>query len=751
MAVGGSPDATSATYTLLVDDVNAEIVNGTAGDDVIFGGALADQLNGLGGNDILKGGGGNDVLKGGLGNDTYYVDLSTDKVVEGASAGTDTVFSSAASYTLTANVEKLVLLEAAGAINGTGNALANDIIGNSSANTLDGGSGNDLLDGGGGDDILKGGAGIDTVSYADATAGVTISLANTKQQDNSAAGVGKDTLSTFENIIGSSHADELTGTTAANVLDGGAGADKMTGGKGNDTYHVDNIGDQVFENAKEGIDTVIIAQGGPTAFDLGAGTPWANIENVSYLGSDDITSGVGTSDANILTGGAGADSLNGGAGNDRLAASQGAADGKADTLIGGAGNDTFVVYEALDDAKETSAADGIDTVESYAKDYTLGANIENLTILGGVAATSRSATGNELANILKGNVSNDTLDGGTDSNGAFVDQLIGGLGDDTYIVRDAKDKVVEGSKAGTDTVFAHVTHTLASNVENLILEASAGNINGKGNTAANLITGNAGDNVLDGSGGVDTVSYATAGSGVTVDLSIKTQQDTKGAGLDTVLSFENIIGSDHADFLTGTTGANRIDGGLGADTMTGGAGNDTYVVDNLGDTIIEFATGGTGDTVESAIDVDLTVLAGGFIEHATLTGAAVTAIGNGAANIITGNAVANTLTGGAGKDFFVFKDPLGPANIDTITDFSVPDDTIRLENAIFTAFTKAGALAATAFFTGTAAADASDRIIYDASTGALYYDADGTGATAQIQFASLGASLSLTAKDFVIV
>ena len=117
---------------------------------------------------------------------------------------------------------------------------------------------------------------------------------------------------------------------------------------------------------------------------------------------------------------------------------------------------------------------------------------------------------------------------------------------------------------------------------------------------------------------------------------------------------------------------------------------------------------------------------------------------------------------GAGSDTFVFSTALAGANIDTLTDYAVIDDTLRLENTgtgLFNAVTVTGALAATAFATGATAGDASDRIIYDATTGALYYDADGVGGAAQVQFATLVSNATLgthpgaglTAADFFVV
>ena len=124
-------------------------------------------------------------------------------------------------------------------------------------------------------------------------------------------------------------------------------------------------------------------------------------------------------------------------------------------------------------------------------------------------------------------------------------------------------------------------------------------------------------------------------------------------------------------------------------------------------------------------------------------------VGNSGSNIINGQGGSDTLRGYLGNDSFIFDSALGAGNIDFIDDFSVADDTIRLENAIFTGLV-AGTLAAAAFRTGTAAADTSDRVIYNNATGALLFDSDGTGASAAIQFGIVSAGLAMTNADFFV-
>jgi Ca2+-binding RTX toxin-like protein len=110
------------------------------------------------------------------------------------------------------------------------------------------------------------------------------------------------------------------------------------------------------------------------------------------------------------------------------------------------------------------------------------------------------------------------------------------------------------------------------------------------------------------------------------------------------------------------------------------------------------------------------------------------------------------LSGGAGADLLVFSTPLNPAtNVDDISDFDTIEDTILLSSKIFAAAGDPGTLKPGAFFTGSAAHDGGDRIIYNSITGALLYDADGSGAAAATQFASLSPGLGLSNSDFTIV
>ena len=625
------------------------------------GGVGNDTLNGGRGDDTLDGGAGLDSMVGGTGNDLYVVDNAGDVVVEQSAGGTDTVQSSI-TYTLTANVENLTLT-GSDAINGTGNTLDNVLIGNSANNVLTGLDGNDTLDGGTGADTLIGGAGNDT--YVVDNAGDVITEDVNGGTDTVRASLNWVLGANLENLVltgtaningtGNTLANVITGNDGNNYIDGGAGADTLIGGKGDDTYVIDDPNDVITENAGEGNDTVRTS----ASYVLGG-----NIENLVLLGTTAIN-GTGDSGNNSITGNTAANRLDGGLG--------------ADTLIGGTGDDTYVVDNTGDVITEL-ANEGNDSVESSIT-WTLGANLENLTLTGTAAI---NGSGNSLANSLTGNSGNNVLDGGTGA-----DAMAGGLGDDTYLVDDAGDVVYEALNAGTDTVRSSITYTLGLNLENLLLTGSA-NLNATGNSLANVITGNDGINIIDGGTGNDTMAGGKSDDTYLVDSSLDVVTELAGEGTDTVQAsasfvlgdnIENLLltgtanlngtGNTLANTLTGNSGNNILDGGTGADTMTGGAGDDTYVVDNGGDVVIESANQGN-DTVLASINYTL----GANLENLQLTGSAgLTGTGNELANLLTGNSGANQLFGNAGNDTLD-----GGAGADTLTG-GTGDDLYVVDNS----------------------------------------------------------------------
>ena len=267
---------------------------------------------------------------------------------------------------------------------------------------------------------------------------------------------------------------------------------------------------------------------------------------------NDTLAGLGGDDT--LYGNGGNDTLDGGAGND--------------TMLGGAGNDTYVVDSALDVVTE-ALNEGTDTVQASVT-YTLSANVENLTLTG---SGNINGTGNALDNVITSNTG--------------VDLLAGGAGNDTYVVNNINDVVIEAANAGTDEVRTELaSYSLAAiaNVENLTGAAATG---------------------------------------------------------------QTLTGNSLANTITGGIGNDTLDGGTGNDTLVGGAGDDSYVRrQHLGR-----GHGSRQRKAPTRVQSSVTYTLAANVENLTLTGSGnINGTGNGDANIITGNAGNNTLTGLGGND-----------------------------------------------------------------------------------------------------
>ena len=273
------------------------------------------------------------------------------------------------------------------------------------------------------------------------------------------------------------------------------------------------------------------------------------------------------------------------------------------TWIGTSGNDSYTVTR-LGDVIVEAIGGGVDTV-STAMDYTLPANVEQLKLTG---TGDQNGTGNAADNLIVGTTGNNLLRGlgGNDSlsgasgadtldGGLGLDTMSGGNGNDFYLVDNGGDQIIEwwnNGAGGYDIISTCVSYTLPLNVEELDLSGILA-INGTGNDQANLLIGNAGINLLNGMGGNDT-----------------------------------------------------LNGGAGGDVMTGGNGDDRYIVDNIGDTIVEYSGGGI-DTIASSISFTLPA----FVEKLQLTGVYnMNGYGNALDNVITGNGCNNTVYGYAGND-----------------------------------------------------------------------------------------------------
>jgi Ca2+-binding RTX toxin-like protein len=605
----------STTFGL---DIEPGPIMGTPGNDLLVGDASDNAMEGLGGDDSLDGQGGNDSVYGGLGNDTML-----------GGAGDD-------------------YLDDWGADGYGGNDY------------LDGGTGADMMYGGDGNDIYivdnagdivfeDQGGGTDEVRSS-VTFTLDVDLDNLTLTGTSAI---NGTGNALDNVLsGNSGNNTLTGLAGNDTLYGGtAGTDALVGGTGNDSYTVGRTtGITITENANEGTDLVSAS----VTYTLGS-----NLENLALTGTSAIN-GTGNTLANVIAGNGANNALNGGTG--------------ADTMIGGAGNDTYTVDNAGDVVTE-NASEGTDLVKSSVI-YTIGADVENLTLTG---TTAISGAGNTLNNVLTGNSGNNTLTGlaGNDTlygGSAGADVLVGGTGDDTYTVgRTTGITITENAGEGTDLVNASVTHTLGNNVENLTLTGTTA-INGAGNTLNNVLTGNSGKNTLTGLAGNDTLYGGTAGTDVlvggtgndtyTVDRTTGiTVTENAGEGIDLVNASVTHTLAANIDllFLTGASAingtgnalANLLRGNVGVNTLVGGGGTD----------ILE---GGDGNDILS--DVSGNTLLNGGLGADTLTGTANN-------DLLIGGAGNDALTTGSGADIIVFNKGDGQ---DTVAASTTKDNTLAV-------------------------------------------------------------------------
>jgi len=239
------------------------------------------------------------------------------------------------------------------------------------------------------------------------------------------------------------------------------------------------------------------------------------------------------------------------------------------------------------------------------------------------------------------------------------------------------------------------------------------------------------------------------------------QNDDSGPGFDATLTFTAPATGTYTvelDAVGSLTGAYVLQAAVVAGAaMTNG---NTYVVNSSSAVVIESVDGVGVDTVKASVSYALA--AGSDIEMLrttkdrgttaiNLTGNELdqSIVGNSGSNVIDGKGGADILTGGGGTDKFAFTSSLG-SGVDRINDFSVRDDTFTLDDAVFTGLAL-GALSVGAFAKGASATQSDDRIIYDPASGKLYFDPDGVGGAAQVQFALLGTGLNLTSADFLIV
>ena len=749
---------------------SGEVINGTSGSDTLTGTSGNDTLNGLGGSDVLVGSGGSDFYDGGAGSDTLDFRAAATGLALSFAAGT---VSGAFAGTF-AGIERVLGGDSADEL--IGGSGGQNLSGRGGADTLEGGAGNDWLWGGGGNDMLvfreTGTANDDDVGdFASGSDKIVLDAAAMTALGAPGAFSAGD-VRFWSSVSGTAHdADDRviyeTDTRQVWYDPDGSGASAR----------------QLIATLQSGatlVATDIVVEGEDTS----PGGATEGDDSLTGTSGDDTIDGLGGND--VVRGMDGADSLRGGAGNDTLISGEGeadilgsAADGAVDTLDGGLGDD---VYHVESGDVILADAGGIDTVFAYG-DWTLGAGFENLHIesLGG------DGTGNELDNHIEGAAEFGTIRG------------LGG--NDTLVVRGAENGAAVSGGAGTDILIgspagfesfifdvapgaanADLVSNFASGDDRIVLD---GNVHGStgpsgifaagdGRFAANS-TGTAEDAsdrvVYDISTG--ELWYDADGSGAGARALVATLQGAPGLAATDIEVINGTSGTP-GESIMGTSGSDTLQGGAGDDTLSGLGGNDVLV----GSEGSDFYDGGAGsDTLDFraastgvAVDFGAGTLSGGF--DGTFAGIERVLAGNGndvltgaaGAQNLSGRSGSDTLEGGAGNDWlwggggddtFIFRET-GTANDDDIGDFSAGSDTIALDNAVMAALGGDGAFAAgdDRFFFGagaSAGADAEDRVVYNTTTGALYYDADGSGAGGAELIATLQGAPGLAATDISVI
>ena len=587
-------------------------------------------VNGTGNDmdNVLTGNSAANVLTGGAGNDTYVVGTG-DTTIEAEQAGIDTV-QSAVNWTLAANVENLTLTGTS-AVSGTGNASNNVLAGNSAANTLSGAAGDDqyLFNIGGGADRIIETTGTDRIVFG---AGITAAqLTATRVGGVVKLAINASNSISFDYLGGGAYAVEQFEFSNGSMLDQGwlnallpNLAPTATNLNAAETYTEDtarNLVDILVGDADDPSTSVVLTLSNVAAGSLNTGT--AGVVTSTYNATSGVWAASGpVASVNALLAALTFTPAANFNGNFSIATS--VSDGQAAAVVGSknftglAVNDaptgtvsitgTAAQDQTLTAGNTLADVDGLGTIGYQWKAggvAIVGATTSTLVLAAaqvgksisvtasftdgrGTAESASSAATASVVGSYTGTAAGDTLIGTTGA-----EMLSGLAGNDTYVVNNAGDLVIESPDEGADLVQSSVSYTLTANVEDLTLTGSAA-IKGTGNASANVLTGNGGKNVLTGGAGDDT--YVVGSGDTTIEAA--------GAGTDTVQSaiawtlatdVENLIltgsaaikgtgnasdnvltGNSGANVLTGGAGNDWLDGRAGVDSLVGGAGNDNY-------------------------------------------------------------------------------------------------------------------------------------------------------------------------------
>lgn len=698
------------------------------GDDTVFGGAGNDRIDGGDGRDALYGDDGADSIVGGAGNDTLYggadPNNSDDTLIGGA--GFDFVSYMGAGSEVTVNI-------ATGAASGgdgtdqisqvegvigssfndsiTGDGGANDLRGLAGNDTIRGGAGDDTIEGGQGSDSLFGDAGNDTVSYDNAAAGVTVNLGT-----NSASGsqTGTDTLSGFEGIRGSDHADNLTGDGNANTIEGGVGNDTIDGG-GNDLLVGGNETGEAAGAAPVNLDFNWNQAGGdnqtiPQGYTQDTGGIQVSVNYTAGISGTTVTVESAVTDSDVYNGPIYVNTAAGESFNPNSAAELFRPGGQTDASpttglqldfasIPGSGylGEVRNVAFRISDIDETNFQD-IVTVRAYDAygnevPVTFTETSNTLSVSGNVV-TAAANSGNRVASDAGGsvliniagpvarvvvvygnletalqtiyvsdvqfqampNIDNDSIIGGTGN-----DTILGGAGNDTIDGGADADSILGGSGndliqggAGTDTILGDDGNDrIDAGTENDLVDGGAGADSILGNDGDDLVLGGAGNDTLAGGSGNDTLDGGEADDRLQGDAGDDSL--IGGTGNDTLdggIGNDQLLGGGGSDSLVGGDGNDTLLGGDGADSIDGGAEADSI----HGDAGADLLAGGAGsDTIRGGADTD--TLLGDAGDDLLFGDAGRDRVEGGTGNdTIEGGTGADSLYGGDGNDLFIIRD-----------------------------------------------------------------------------------------------
>ncbi|MBD2248310.1 calcium-binding protein [Nostoc sp. FACHB-888] len=763
------------TVTFL-NDLDNNITGLDNSDDVINGQGGNDWLDGKSGNDLLRGGTGNDTLIGGAGDDNLNVNNSQGNNLLSGGDGNDN-------------------LVASGNYGGRRSiSFGNPIIGN---NTLNGGAGNDRLNASysSGNNTLIGDAGDDFL-YVDFSTGNNLL----------SGGAGKDILSVsgfldfsggyFERFNGSGN-NTLNGgvgndvldaghTTGNNTLNGGTGDDNLrldnaegnnllSGGDGNDSFNVgiptnasytdpSSLVTQTVDGGK-GDDLLsgdyTSATGGITSTfnattNIGSITKATN--RVSYKNIEQLNI-FGTQYDDLIVGSNGNDTLSGGyAGND--------------TIDGGKGNDLLSVNYNNGTQGITTTFNSITNI-GLITNGTIGVSYKNIEQL--------NIFGTDYDDLIVGSNGNDTLFIGGFFGIGGNDTIDGGLGDD-FLSVDYRD-VTEGITTSFNAISNIGSITAGTNGVSSYKNIERLNI--LGTQDDDLIVGSNGNDTLSTGGGNDTIdgglgddllsvylSNTNEGEGITTTFNATSNIGSITAGTNGV-SYKNIerldiFGTDYDDLIVGSNGNDTISTRLGNDTIDGGLGDDVLSV-NYNDYNPNDVTG-DGKIISSTFNATtniglITVGTDGVsyknIEQLNISGTLYddlivgsngndTLKGYSGNDILTGSKGNDTLIGEYGTDTFSFNS--FNEGVDSIDDFNTTNELIQVSAAGFGGGLSLGILSTNQFTLGASATTNQERFIYNAATGGLFFDLDGSASGfTQVKFAQLSPGLSVSKNNFVVV